>query len=120
MTRNGNLAIVSIDNAPGLEQSKHLMLVYATDALNSGMVFNDSSRRVMQKLGKLPVLFETGVFSVAIRNGNADRLKVFAVDLNGRRQGEIPARAENGVLHLRVDTAKLPGGPAVFFEIAEK
>ena len=120
MTRNGNLAVVSLDRAPDLESSKRLMVVYATDALNSGMVFNDSSRRVMQKLGRLPVLYETGVFSVAIKNKNASRLKAFAVDLSGRRQGEIPATAKNGTLFLRADTAKLPGGPAVFFEIAEK
>lgn len=120
MARNGNLAVVSIDNAPDLEHSKHLMVVYATDALNTGMVFNDSSRRVMQKLGGKPVLYETGVFSVAVKNNHASRLKAFAVDLSGRRQGEIPVTAENGMLYLRADTAKLPGGPAVFFEIAEK
>ena len=110
----------SIDNAPELESSKHLMVVYATDALNSGMVFNDSSRRVMQKLGSMPILYETGVFSVAVRNRNAEKMKAFAVGLDGKRQGEIPLSAKDGVLYLRVDTAKLPGGPAVFFEIAEK
>ncbi len=120
MTRNGNLAAVSIDEAPALDSSNHLMVVYATDAVNSGMVFNDSSRRVMQKMGSLPVLYETGVFEVAIRNRNAANLKAFAVDLSGKRQGEIPVTVKNGRLHLRVDTAKLPGGPAVFFEIAEK
>ena len=120
MSRNGNLAVVSIDNAPDLENSKHLMVVYATDALNTGMVFNDSTRRVMQKLGQTPILYETGVFSVAVKNKNAARMKAFAVDLNGRRQGEIPVTAKNGVLYLRADTAKLPGGPALFFEIAEK
>ena len=120
MTRNGNLAVVSIDNAPDLESSKRLMVVYATDALNSGMVFNDSSRRVMQKLGSMPILCETGVFSVAIRNRNAGKMKAFAVGLDGKRQGEIPLSAKDGVLYLRADTAKLPGGPAVFFEIAEK
>ena len=120
MSRNGNLAVVSIDNAPDLENSKHLMVVYATDALNTGMVFNDSTRRVMQKLGKTPILYETGVFSVAVRNRNASRMKAFAVDLNGRRQGEIPVTAKDGVLFLRADTSKLPGGPAVFFELAEK
>ena len=87
MSRNGNLAVVSIDNAPDLENSKHLMVVYATDALNTGMVFNDSTRRVMQKLGQTPILYETGVFSVAVKNKNAARMKAFAVDLNGRRQG---------------------------------
>ena len=120
MTRNGNLAVVSIDNAADLESSKHLMIVYATDALNSGMVFNDSSRRVLQKLGSMPILYETGVFSVAVRNRNAAKLKAFAVGLDGKRQGEIPVSAKDGILHLRADTANLPGGPAVFFEIAEK
>ena len=57
---------------------------------------------------------------MAIRNRNAANLKAFAVDLSGKRQGEIPVTVKNGRLHLRVDTAKLPGGPAVFFEIAEK
>lgn len=120
MTKNGNLAAVSVDDAPDLESSRRIVVVYATDALNTGMVFNDSSRRVMQKLGKLPVLSETGRFSVALNNKNAEKLKAFAVDLNGRRQAELPVKAENGRLLLDVDTATLPGGPAVFFEIAEK
>ena len=120
MNRNGNLAVVSLDEAPDLETSKHLMVVYATDALNSGMVFNDASRRVMQKLGEIPILYETGVFSIALKNRNAANLKVFAVGLDGKRQGEIPVTVEDGSLLLRADTAALPGGPAVFFEIAEK
>ncbi len=120
MSRNGNLAAVSIDQAPDLENSSRIMVVYATDALNSGMVFNDSTRRVMQKLGALPILFESGKFTVSIKNKNAAKMKAFAVDLNGKRQSQIPLKLENGRLVLQVDTTKLPGGPTVFFEIAEK
>lgn len=120
MSRDGNLAVVSLDKAPDLQSSKHLMVVYATDALNTGMVFNDDSRRVMQKLGTTPMLYETGVFSVLIRNRNAGRFKAYAVAVDGRRQGEIPLVAKGDEIHLRVDTGKLPGGPALFFEIAEE
>ena len=120
MTKNGNLAAVSVDDAPTLEQSKRIVVVYATDALNSGMVFNDDTRRVMQKLGQLPVLYETGRFSIALKNDNAENMRAFALDLSGNRRGEIPVKAEQGRLYLDVDVAKLAGGPAVFFEIAAK
>ena len=112
--------LLHLDKVTGEMEHRHFYELL--DYLHEGdcMVFNDSTRRVMQKLGQTPILYETGVFSVAVKNKNAARMKAFAVDLNGRRQGEIPVTAKDGVLYLRADTAKLPGGPALFFEIAEK
>jgi len=120
MTVNGNLAVVAVDDSQTLTEAHRLVVVYATDALNTGMVFNDDSRRTMQKLGDLPVLYECGKFTVAITNRNATKLKAFALGLEGQRRGEIPVKADGDRLILSVDTGKLPGGPTVFFELAEK
>lgn len=36
------------------------------------------------------------------------------------RRAELPVTAKDGELMLDIDTARLPGGPALYFELAEK
>jgi len=96
-----------------------LLLFIATNALNSDQVFEDSSVVQVKKIGNNPTLVERGRFKVTIRNRNAGQLKVYALAMNGERRSEIkPVSCSNGTLVLDIDTAKLPEGPALFFEIA--
>ncbi len=101
-----------------LAASPRVLLVYATDALNSGMTFSAPSRRRLQELGTLPILLQTGRIELNLANAQAERLKAWAVDLCGRRAEEIPLRAEAGRVHLSLDTADLKSGPTPFIELA--
>ena len=120
-TTNANLSVAAIQGDSAIADAGRLLLFIATNALNTDQVFEDSSMVRLKKIGKNPTLIECGRFKITIRNRNADQLKVYALAMNGERRSEIkPVSNSNGTLVLDIDTAKLPDGPALFFEIAEE
>lgn len=120
LTTRGNLAVVSVDGDRPLRQAKRLVAVYATNALNSGMEFDEKERVTLRRIGQGPTLVETGRFRLRLRHDRADELKCFALGIDGTRRVELPVTAGDGELTLDVDTARLPGGPALYFELAEE
>lgn len=119
LTARGNLTVVSIDGLKPIAKSSRMVLVYATDALNSNMVFDDPERRILRDIGgKGPALVAVGEFTVKIRNANAARLKLYALDLDGTRRCELPLTVKDGEAIISINTAKISGGPALFFELA--
>ncbi len=52
------LSASAMDDAP-LESSARILLIFATDARNSGMEFADAEGKVLKKLGGRPVLLKT-------------------------------------------------------------
>ncbi len=121
MGRRGNLAAVSVDGNRPLREADRIVVVYATDALNSNMVFDDAERRTLRDIGgKGPVLLQTGSFAFSLRNRNAGKLRLWALTPEGERSEEIaPVRRSGEEAEFRVDTAKLKE-PTVFFELAQK
>ncbi len=119
MSVNGMLNVVSSDGRD-IATSERLTVVHATNALNEGLTLRDDAMQKRIINGEGPVLYQTGRFTVTIRNKNASRLKAFVVRLDGSRDGELPVTVNGDELTLAVDTAKIPGGPAVFFELATK
>lgn len=110
------VAAIALDDAR-LSESKRVLLVYATDALNSGMTFDDAGRQVLRQLGNAPVLMRTGALEVRLTAENAIA-KAWALGLDGTRKAALPVRVRQGSLHIAIDTATLPDGPTPFFEIA--
>mgnify|MGYP002464144987 CR=1 FL=1 len=119
LTTRGNVAAVSVDGKP-LAGSERIVLVYATNALNTGMVFTAEDMRTVTNLGKTPILVETGSFGFRLKNGNAGDLKLYALNTDGSRRFEIPLVKENGAVRAVIDTGTLKGGPSVYFELAVK
>jgi len=111
---------IALDDAK-LYESKRVLLVYATDALNSGMTFEDAGRRILRDLGEEPAqtLMRTGVLAARLATRNADRLKVWALGMDGTRKEALPVRVREGVLELTLDTTTL-GSVTPFFEITEE
>lgn len=110
------IAVGSLDGRP-LDDSRRMLLVYATDAVNTGQE-TSADRVVLRQAGTLPILVETGVMSARLRNAHADRLRCHALALDGSRSAVVPLQAMEGILHLSIDTARLAGGPALFFELS--
>ena len=80
---------------------------------------NDSMMKVLY-YGENPTMIETGRFRVRIRNKNADKLKLYPLLMNGKRCAPVkPLSTKNGTFVAEIDTATLPEGPALFFELAE-
>lgn len=119
LTTRGNVAAVSVDGKP-LAGSERIVLVYATNALNTGMVFLSEDMRICKEIGKTPVLVETGSFEFSLSNRNAERMKLYALATDGTRRFEIPLRKENGTVGAKIDTASFRDGPSLYFELTVK
>ncbi|WP_157895094.1 hypothetical protein [Verrucomicrobium sp. GAS474] len=113
-----SVAVISLDGLP-LAKSGRMLLVYNTDALNSGMELSEDHGTLFN-LGQGPTLIRTGVVKVAVGNEAAAGLQAWALGFDGKRREKIPCAVENGELRLVVDTARLEKGPTPFFEIARK
>ena len=110
------VAAASLDER-ALPESRRILLFALTDARSSNMKFLDreETRIKYAAKGSLPVLIKTGVFKIALdRSGG--KMKCYALDLSGKRVGEIPVKQEAGRLVLEFDTAKTPI-PATSYEL---
>lgn len=137
-TNGGALCAVGVDGRP-IARSKRLCVVYATNALTRGTVFKDETmrtsinpevywkgdeekiRRYSREMSRGGIIYDCGTFAVKLRNENAPRLRCWAVALDGSRTEELPVEhLGDDLLRLEVNVRNLLGGPAVFFELAEK
>jgi hypothetical protein len=105
----------SIDGKP-LGASTRIVLVYATDAVNSGMELSND-RISLLKPGRLPVLMQTGKLKLTLKSSAPDSMKLFALGMDGSRKEELSLKAGNGLLNIEIDTARLKNGATPFFEI---
>ncbi len=117
MTTRGNLALASIDGRKPIREARRLLLVVATNVLNSGMKFEDPEQRFLLKLGSTPLLLETGTFDLAFTSRHAGSLKAYALAMDGKRISELPLQIRGSRVMLHLDTAAIPNGPALYFEL---
>jgi hypothetical protein len=116
ITVPGTVALGALDGRP-LVDSARLLLIYATDALNSGMTFTTADRTTLVAPGTAPVLIAAGSVTVTIANPRP--LHAWALAFTGRRLMELPVTAIPGGLRLTVDQAAM-AEPAFFIELAER
>lgn len=115
--RDAGLSLVSIDGKQPIRSSRRLMLVFATNALNSGMQFYDKGMCKIFYPGDYPPLLQNGSFRVAVRNEHAEQLKLYALHYSGKRMKTIlPEKTEPGRAVFSIDTARL--GAYLFFELS--
>jgi hypothetical protein len=111
------IALSSLDMQP-VGRSQRMLLTVLTDAINSGMTFEDVERTTIRTLGRFPPVVGGVAATVRIEHANASRLQIWPLALNGERRAPIPLAVNGTVAKLNLDTANLPDGPALFFEIA--
>ena len=88
-----------------------MLLIFATDARNSGMVFRDSEEKVIEDFGTLPVLVRKGYVDLALSRGAA-RWKISPVGLDGAVYPPVRSGAGPVAFRLSNDT---PYGPTTYF-----
>lgn len=120
MSVRGNLALVSIDGKKKISEAGRMVLVFATDARNSGMTFTDEHARTLLKNGAAPILVRTGTFKVRIRHLKHTDFRVFALNDDGARIRELPVRKDAGILEFSVDTASFRDHVPIYFELTDK
>ena len=118
-TRDASFAASSLDGR-NLADSRRLLAIIATNALNTGMSFNDSERRELIAIGHTPILVRTGVFDLRPTNAKVAGLKAWGLGMDGARKEEISVTADDqGRLRLVLDTSKT-ASPWLYYEIAER
>lgn len=119
MSRNASVSVSAIDGDNAIRNANRLLLIISTDALNSGMVFDDSSMTTKIKEGGLPILLQTGKFDLSVKSDFAGKMKCWSLRADGTRDEEIPLASDNGAIRLNLDTSKLKSA-TVYFELTEK
>ncbi|MBK1687675.1 hypothetical protein CKO37_09150 [Rubrivivax gelatinosus] len=110
-------AAASLDGQP-IVRSRRLLLWAVTDALNTGMRFSDAQRTTLQAIGSFPPRVQPVAATLRLHGLAAAGLKAWPLGLDGQRRTALPLRGVDGGVELSIDTARLPEGPALFFEIA--
>ncbi|ACP23350.1 hypothetical protein NGR_b19030 (plasmid) [Sinorhizobium fredii NGR234] len=108
---NGLVALSAINRQPSLAQSRRMLLIFATDARNSGMVFRDSEEKIIEDFGSLPVLLRKGHVDLALSRGAA-RWTISPVGLDGTVYPPVRSGAGPIAFRLSNDT---PYGPTTYF-----
>ena len=104
-------AASAIDGAATLTDSKRMLLIFATDARNTGMRFRDAEEKVIADFGRLPALIRKGSVTVDFPK-RAGRWRLSPVSLDGIVQ--VPLRSGNGPLNFDL-TNDAPSGPTTYF-----
>lgn len=113
----GLLAASSLDGVP-LDKSSRILIIYATDARNSGMEFADPGEKVLRKLGGAPVMIKSSRIRFQLSHAHPEKLSLYALKLNGERSTELPFKKTGKRLDIQLNTADLPEGPTTYFELA--
>jgi hypothetical protein len=110
------IGVAALDGAT-VAQSKKLLIVYSTDALNSGFEATDD-RVTLVNSGKMPILMQTGVLKIALSSSNGTGMTLWALGFDGVRREKIPfTQTTAGEVQLTIDTSTLKNGPTPFFEL---
>jgi len=97
-----------------LEESNRLLLCHLTSVMNSGVRFREDKGIYIQSAGQLPVLLRRGRADVHLKGEGA--ATVYALDLTGRRIGEVKAKNIGGTVSFRADSLE-SGQPCLAYEI---
>ncbi|MFS2137789.1 hypothetical protein [Duganella sp. Dugasp56] len=107
-----------------LASSEKILLIFATDALNSGMTFQDTARTKLATAGKLPVLVRSGLANVTLSLTHKTPMRLVALDLKGNRQDEIPLTSTDTAAgtdwQFNLNNVSTSFGPTTFFLLEKK
>ena len=99
-----------------LKSSRRILLVYGTMAVAEDAVFLTEDFGMELDIGRLQPLLKTGTFEVSLDNPSTGP-RLYALNLNGSREKELPVAYRNGKLLINVDTSRLEYGTP-FFELS--
>lgn len=107
----------AMDGQP-LATSERILLTHLPRMYNTGDRFADRAGKYMLEIGTLPYLVSRAQATVRLKTTRAKQLKVYALDTDGTRRAEIPARVDDGCLTFVCDTARDPSNAIYLYEIS--
>lgn len=114
-----SITAVSLENERPLAEARRLLLVVATMFTAENAVFSTENFHAELDVGDMQQLMRAGRFEVSLKTGVTGVPKVYALNLNGSRQVELPATLNHGVLHVKLDTTRLEYGTPYFEVVVE-
>lgn len=108
---DGMIAISSLDAPASLANGTRFLLIFATDARNTGMIFRDREQKIIEDFGRLPVRIRKGHVDLRFAR-TARQWQLSPVGLDGKVQP--PAVRGAGAVAFRLAN-DLPGGPTTYF-----
>lgn len=109
----GLISISSLDDLE-IKSSRKLLIIFATDAQNTGMSFSDSYRRTLSSLGSMPPQIRGAQFDLSFTTTVNGKMSIRALALNGDDLGEVPADQNGRTLKASVKNT-IHGRGVVFF-----
>ncbi len=100
-----------------LDQSYKILVLHLTDVLAEDMKFDSHNRYSFLGKGKLPHLIRTGTATLLLPDDGQGDIQVFAVAMDGTRQGEVAFERKDGNLNIQLDTTPKDAPARMVYEI---
>lgn len=107
---DGLVAVSALGEGTTLRDARRLLIVFATDARNTGMRFRDEEQKTIEDFGRLPVLIRAGAADISLAREGQWRLS--PVGLDGAVKA--PVAQGGGAVAFRLAN-DAPSGPTTFF-----
>ncbi|MDD2597812.1 MAG: hypothetical protein PHO37_01115 [Kiritimatiellae bacterium] len=111
--------ISSLDKNP-IATSHRLLLTHLTDIQNTGIKYAEDERQTLLNWGDLPHLARAGTAKISLALAQPEQYKVYALETNGARAGEIPVTLVKGRLCFDAKTATFKNSATIVYEIVRK
>lgn len=111
--------ISSLDNQP-IIRSGRLLLTHLTDIQNTNIQYAEEERQTLLKWGSLPHLVRNGTAKISLALAEPQRYKVYALETDGTRAGEVPVKIVKGRLRFDASTAVFKENATIVYEIVRE
>ena len=109
-----SITAISLENDKSIAESKHLLLCVATMILAENAVYSDETFYSELDIGDMQLMVRSGQFRFSLKNGAKGLPAVYALNLNGSRERQVPVVLKDGVLQFSLDTSKFEYGTPYF------
>lgn len=114
---SGSFFIGAVDNLP-IKESKRLLIMAVGDAVNTGAVFADKSRQVLDTLGTFPVLVKPIKAKITLWRSvpKGHKARLWPLAYNGDRLMEVPVQTFPDRIEAALDSVA-QGNPVFQYEL---
>ncbi|GEP10506.1 glycosyltransferase [Methylobacterium gnaphalii] len=98
-----------------LARSRRVLLIFATDAMNTRMRFRDTERRVVEDFGRMPVLLARQTARIRLASETTTRWQGRSLHLDGSPGSALHLTTGGHDVVLDLDNAATSHGPTTFF-----
>ncbi len=92
-----------------------MLLAHLTDVQNTGAQFTGKERGTMTSWGDLPHLVKLGTAEVTVQVKYPANMRVYRLDLTGRRLSPVPVTKQTGAIMFDVSTNDPNSGLGILY-----